>query len=226
MKKLISALAITLSMTGVQAVAQDVAAMNDLEYAHIAYTADNIDIRYAHLALALSTNPEIHAFANTMIRDHTAVNEAALALLDKLGASAQDNAFSQTLNANAEGIIAGFVELRGAEFDMAYAANELAYHQAVNDLVENTMIPNIDNAEVKALFEEGLKIFRAVKEEFGVPTFAYQVSGEYAMIKAAAAAGVIDERAIAMESLLAFKRAGADLIISYYALQAAAWLAE
>ncbi len=161
MKNLLSAFTIALAMTGVQASAQDVAAMNDLEFAHIAYTADNIDIRYAHLALALSDNPKIHEFANTMIRDHTAVNEAALGLLEKLGATAQDNAVSQSLNANAEEIIDGFVKLRGAEFDAAYAANELAYHQSVNDLVENTMIPNIDNAEVKALFVEGLEIFKA-----------------------------------------------------------------
>lgn len=161
MKKLLSTITIALALTGVQAVAQDVAGMSDREYAHIAYTADNIDIRYAHLALALSTNPDIHAFANTMIRDHTAVNEAALALLDKLGATAQDNAFSQTLNTNAEEIIDGFVKLRGAEFDAAYAANELAYHKSVNDLVENTMIPNIDNDEVRALFVQGLEIFKA-----------------------------------------------------------------
>ena len=160
MKELLS-IVFALGLTSTTAAAQDVADMSDLEYAHIAYTADNIDIRYAHLALALSTNPDIHDFANTMIRDHTAVNEAALALLDKLGAQAQDNAFSQTLNANAEEIINGFVELRGAEFDAAYAANELAYHQAVNNLVETTMIPNIDNAEVKALFEQGLEIFKA-----------------------------------------------------------------
>lgn len=161
MKRIISAIAVTFAMIGTQASAQDVANMSDLEYAHIAYTADNIDIRYAHLALALSTNPDIHKFANTMIRDHTSVNEAALGLLDKLGATAQDNAVSQTLNENAEEIIDGFVKLRGAEFDAAYAANELAYHRAVNDLVENTMIPNIDNAEVKALFVQGLEIFKA-----------------------------------------------------------------
>ena len=161
MKNLISALSVVVAMIAVPASAQDVAEMNDLEYAHIAYTADVIDIRYAHLALALSTNPDIHEFANTMIRDHTAVNEAALGLLEKLGASAQDNAFSQTLNANAEKIIDDFSKLRGAAFDKAYAANELAYHRAVNDLVGNTMIPNIDNAEVKALFEQGFEIFKA-----------------------------------------------------------------
>ena len=161
MKSLLSALTLAIATMGAQASAQDIASMSDVEYAHIAYTADNIDIRYAHLALALSSNPDVHDFANTMIRDHTAVNEAALGLLAKLGASAVDNAFSQTLNANAEEIIDGFVKLRGAEFDAAYAANELAYHKAVNDLVENTMIPNIDNAEVKALFEQGLEIFKA-----------------------------------------------------------------
>lgn len=161
MKKIYTAVALCLGMLAAPLSAQNLSEMNDLEYAHIAYTADNIDIRYAHLALALSSNPDIHEFANTMIRDHTAVNEAALDLLDKLGASAQDNAFSRTLNANAEEIIDGFVKLRGAEFDAAYAANELAYHQAVNDLVENTMIPNIDNEEVRALFKQGLEIFKA-----------------------------------------------------------------
>ena len=160
MNRFFSAVATALILS-VPAYAQDVSGMNDLEFAHIAYTADVIDIRYAHLALALSDNPDIHEFANTMIRDHTAVNEAALGLLEKLGARAQENAFSQTLNKNAEDIIDGFVKLRGAEFDAAYAKNELAYHQAVNDLVENTMIPNIDNAEVKALFEQGLEIFKA-----------------------------------------------------------------
>lgn len=161
MKKMFSVLVVTLAMTGAQATAQDISEMNDLQYAHIAYTADNIDIRYAHLALALSKNPKIHEFANTMIRDHEAVNEAALGLLDKLGASAQDNTFSQDLNVNADKIVDDFAKLRGAEFDMACAKNELAYHQAVNGLVEITMIPNIDNEEVRALFKQGLEIFKA-----------------------------------------------------------------
>ncbi|WP_339106731.1 DUF4142 domain-containing protein [Roseovarius rhodophyticola] len=161
MKKLISALAVAAAFIGAQATAQDIANMSDTEFAHIAYTADNIDIRYAHLALALSDNPEIKKFAKTMISDHEAVNEAALELLAKLGATAQDNAVSQALNERADNIINEFSQLRGAAFDKAYAENELAYHQEVNALVEGTMIPNIDNAEVKALFEQGLKIFKA-----------------------------------------------------------------
>ncbi|WP_438464606.1 DUF4142 domain-containing protein [Marinomonas sp. PE14-40] len=144
-----------------QAMANDPADLNDLEIAHVAYIADNIDIRYAHLALAISTNPEIHAFAKTMIRDHTAVNEQALALLKKLKAQPQDNFLSRALNKNAEKLINEMSQLRGIEFDKRYAANELAYHKAVNDLVENAFIPNIENAEVKALFEAGLQIFKA-----------------------------------------------------------------
>lgn len=144
-----------------QAIANDPADLNDLEIAHVAYIADNIDIRYAHLALAISTNPEIHSFAKTMIRDHTAVNEQALALLKKLKAQPQDNFLSRALNKNAEKLINEMSQLRGIEFDKRYAANELAYHKAVNDLVENAFIPNIENAEVKALFEAGLQIFKA-----------------------------------------------------------------
>jgi porphobilinogen synthase len=71
-----------------------------------------------------------------------------------------------------------------------------------------------------------LDIVRRVKEEFGVPTFAYHVSGEYAMLKAAAQNGWLDERACVLEALLCFKRAGADGILTYYALQAAQWLED
>ena len=66
-----------------------------------------------------------------------------------------------------------------------------------------------------------LDIVRRVKDEFRVPTFAYQVSGEYAMVKAAAANGWLDHDAVMMESLLAFKRAGADGVLTYFALDAA-----
>ncbi|HJS34947.1 MAG TPA: porphobilinogen synthase [Pseudoxanthomonas sp.] len=71
-----------------------------------------------------------------------------------------------------------------------------------------------------------LDVIRRVKDEFGVPTFAYQVSGEYAMIKAAAANGWLDEKACALEALTAFKRAGADGVLTYFALDAARWLRD
>jgi porphobilinogen synthase len=65
-----------------------------------------------------------------------------------------------------------------------------------------------------------------VKNEFGYPTAAYSVSGEYSMIKAAAANGWVDERAVMMESVLAMRRAGADIVITYAAVQVAGWLRE
>ena len=150
-----------IAATSLAARAESPADLNDLEIAHVAYTADSIDIRYAHLALAVSKNPVIHRFAETMIRDHTAVNEQALALVDKLKVAPQDNFLSQQLNAQAELLVREMSQLTGAEFDRRYAENELAYHRAVNGLVESTFIPNIQNPEVKALFEQALIIFKA-----------------------------------------------------------------
>ena len=69
-----------------------------------------------------------------------------------------------------------------------------------------------------------LDIIRRVKSEFGMPTFAYNVSGEYSMIKAAALQGWLDEKTAVLETLLSFKRAGADGILTYFARQAAEWL--
>ncbi|XVL52296.1 porphobilinogen synthase [Methylobacter sp. G7] len=71
-----------------------------------------------------------------------------------------------------------------------------------------------------------LDIIRRVKDDYGVPTFAYQVSGEYAMLKAAALNGWLDEKAVVLESLMAFKRAGSDAILTYYAKSVAQWLQE
>ena len=155
------ALALVVSTIGGYSNAADSPAdLNDLEIAHVAYIADNIDIQYAHIALALSSNPDVREFANTMIRDHEAVNEQALALLKKLNAQPQDNFLSQSLQENAATIIDELTALRGSAFDKRYAENELAYHKAVNELVEDTFIPNIENEEVKDLFKAGLEIFK------------------------------------------------------------------
>ena len=159
-KSLIAAVA-ALAVMHTASWAESPAELNDLEIAHVAYTADNIDIRYAHLALAISENPKVHEFARTMIRDHTAVNEQALALLKKLKVQPKDNFLSQQLNENAGKLVTEMSRLSGAAFDRRYSENELGYHKAVNKLVEKTFIPNIKNAEVKALFKEALIIFKA-----------------------------------------------------------------
>jgi porphobilinogen synthase len=67
---------------------------------------------------------------------------------------------------------------------------------------------------------------RRVKDRFGAPTFVYQVSGEYAMLKAASQNGWLNERAVVLEALTGIKRAGADGILTYFARDAARWLSE
>ncbi len=160
-RSLFAAVAMLVSTTLGTAQAQSPGDLNDLEVAHVAYTADLIDIRYAHLALAISENPAVREFARTMIRDHSTVNDLALALLKKLNASAQDNFLSQQLNAQANPLVDEMSRLRGKAFDRRYADNELSYHQAVNGLVAGTFIPNLQNPEVKALFEQAIVIFTA-----------------------------------------------------------------
>ena len=157
---LITATAIAFSAATFSAQAQSPADLNDLQIAHVAYTADNIDIRYAHLALALSKSAEIRTFAKTMIRDHEAVNEQALALLKKLKAKPQDNFLSKFLTKRSDKLVDEMSKLKGAAFDKRYAENELGYHRAVNSLVGKTFIPNIKNGEMKALFRKALKIFK------------------------------------------------------------------
>ena len=160
-RTLFAGVAMLVAATLGTAQAQSPGDLNDLEIAHVAYTADLIDIRYAHLALAISENPAVREFAQTMIRDHSAVNDKAIALLTKLNASAQDNFLSRQLHAQADLLVDEMSHLHGAEFDRRYAANELEYHQAVNGLVEGTFIPNLQNPEVKALFEQAIVIFQA-----------------------------------------------------------------
>jgi len=154
-----SAIAIAVAVGTGATLRPDPEDLSDVEMAHVAVTANNTDIAYAHLALAFSENPEIREFAQTMIRDHSAVNRQVAALAKKLGVTAQDNEVSRQLRQNAERIKDELSGLRGAEFDRRYAQNEAAYHQAVNGLVAETFIPNIDNAEVRAAFEGALEIF-------------------------------------------------------------------
>ncbi len=99
-----------------------------------------------------------------MIRDHTIVNDKALALVKKLKVQPQDNFLSQQLVKQSDALVEEMRQLSGRAFDQRYASNELSYHQAVNNLVEKTFIPNIQHPEVKALFEEALVIFRAHEE--------------------------------------------------------------
>jgi len=106
------------------------------------------------------------------------------------------------------------------EFQMDPANSDEAIREVALDLEEGA-----DMIMIKPGMPY-LDIVRRVKDEFGAPTFVYQVSGEYAMLMAAARNGWLDERAVALESLLGIRRAGADGILTYFARKAAAWLRE
>lgn len=133
---------------------------SDPQIAHIAYTAGDIDIKNAKLALAKSRNNDVRAFADDMVRDHTAVNDKALALVKQLHVTPEDNATSQSLLKQADTERAKLSSLNGAAFDRAYVTNEVAYHKAVDQALDTTLIPSAQNPELKGLLQTGLKIFQ------------------------------------------------------------------
>lgn len=132
----------------------------DPQIAHIAYTASQVDIAAAKQALDKSQNADVRAFAQEMVRDHTAVNDKALALCKQLGVTPEDNPTSQSLAAGGKAKLAEFAKLSGLAFDRAYAENEVAYHKTVNDALADTLIPSAQNTELKDLLQTALKLFQ------------------------------------------------------------------
>ncbi len=156
--KLTTAVAVTCLLSGA-ALAQS-AKPTDPQIAHIAYTAGQLDIEAAKQALGKSKSKEVRSFAEDMVRDHTAVNKQALDLVKKLKVTPEDNDTSRALSKAAADKSAQLAKLKGAEFDKAYVANEVAYHKTVNGALETTLIPSASNAELKSLLQTGLKIFQ------------------------------------------------------------------
>ncbi|MBT2189394.1 DUF4142 domain-containing protein [Sphingobium nicotianae] len=155
---LIAALALG-AFTASAAVSQNGATLNDAKIAHIAYTAGAIDIAAGKQALAKSNNKTVRDFASEMVRDHAAVNDQAVALLKKLGVTPESNPTSDALSKQASAETAKLSKLKGAEFDRAYLANEIAYHRTVNSALHDTLIPGASNGELKSLLSTGLTLF-------------------------------------------------------------------
>ena len=132
----------------------------DPQIAHIAYSAGVIDVEAAKLALSKTGNTDVKAFAESMQKDHEAVNDMALTLVKKLNVTPEDNATSQALVKAAEEKRAELGKLDGAAFDKAYIDSEIAYHKQVNGALETLLIPSAENAELKSLLETGLKLFQ------------------------------------------------------------------
>jgi putative membrane protein len=142
------------------AMAQGTGKPTDPQIADIAYTAGQIDIEQAIDALKKAHNKAVRSFAEEMIRDHLAVNNKVMALLDKLKVDPESNDTSKSMYREASLKRDELRALSGAAFDKAYAANEVAYHEAVNGALESTLIPSAQNGQLKSLLETGLKLFK------------------------------------------------------------------
>ena len=134
--------------------------LTDPEIASVAVTANQIDINYAKIAKEKSKNTDILKFASTMISDHQSVIDQAVALVKKLGVTPKDNDVSKSLNAGAEKTTKMLNGKSGAAFNKAYIDNEVSYHKAVIETVQNVLIPQSQNAELKALLEKVLPILK------------------------------------------------------------------
>ena len=123
----------------------------DPQIAGIVVAANKIDVDAGKIAKSHSKNKEVQQFAQQMITDHTAVNKQAGALAKKLGVTPEDSDTSKSLKQGAADNIANLKKLKGAQFDKAYVAHEVAYHQAVLDAIDKVLIPSAQNAELKGL---------------------------------------------------------------------------
>lgn len=150
---LYATIAVALLMVNTTSFAQN-PKLTDPEIASVAVTANQIDINYAALAKEKSKSSEVLRFAETMTNDHKAIIAQAVALVTKLNVTPKDNAVSQKLLADAEKTKKELSIKSEKAFDKAYINNEVAYHKAVIAAVEGLLIPETQNAELKALLEK------------------------------------------------------------------------
>jgi putative membrane protein len=123
----------------------------DAQIAAIVVTANQVDIDAGKLAESKTRSADVKAFAERMVADHSGVNQAATDLVHKLGVTPQDNPTAESLKQGGAKNLANLTPLEGAKFDQAYVAHEVAYHEAVLDALDKTLIPSARNKELKAL---------------------------------------------------------------------------
>jgi putative membrane protein len=145
------ALAAGLALAATCAFAAAGGAPNDAQIAAIVVTANQVDIDAGQLAKSTSKNKQVQDFAQLMITDHSGVNQSATDLVTKLHVTPESNATSESLKSGGDQNLATLRKLSGPAFDKAYVDHEVAYHQAVLDAVDKTLIPSAKNAELKAL---------------------------------------------------------------------------
>jgi putative membrane protein len=149
--KIVHALGIGILALSSAAVWAQGAGPTDPQIAAIVVTANQVDIDAGTLAKSKASSKEVKDFAQRMITDHSGVNKSATELVTKLHVTPESNATSQSLQQGGDQNVTALKKLSGAAFDRAYVDHEVAYHQAVLDAMDNTLIPNAKNAELKAL---------------------------------------------------------------------------
>ena len=135
--------------------------LTDANIAAIVVGANNIDISAGKIALAHSSNSEVKKFAQTMITDHTAVLNAAVKLVTRLGVTPVNNDLVAVLSKQSQEHEAKLKTLSGAAFDKAYIDHEVAYHEVVIGVIENQLIPGAHNQELKYTLISVLPAFKA-----------------------------------------------------------------
>jgi putative membrane protein len=143
------------------ATAAEAAGPTDPQIAAIVVTANQVDIDAAKLATTQSHSKDVKDFAQLMITDHSGVNKSATELVNKLHVTPESNPTSQSLQKGGDDNVAALKKLNGSAFDRAYVDHEVAYHQAVLDAVDTTLIPSAQNAELKALLVKVRPAFAA-----------------------------------------------------------------
>lgn len=128
--------------------------LTDPEVAHVAVTANTIDVELGRVAEKRAENEEVRAFAKAMISAHTGVNKLAADLAARLKVTPADNEVSQGLQKGAGEAAGRLATLRGAAFDRAYIAREVVYHQAVLEALDGLLVPTTENVELKTLLEQ------------------------------------------------------------------------
>ncbi len=123
----------------------------DPQIAAIVVTANQVDIDAGKLARSRASSKEVKDFAQRMITDHSGVNKSATELVTRLHVTPEPNDTSKSLQKGGDDNLAALRKLSGTAFDQAYVDHEVAYHQAVLDAVDKTLIPSAQNAELKAL---------------------------------------------------------------------------
>ncbi len=124
---------------------------NDAQIAAIVVTANQVDIDAGKLAASVSHNVDVKSFAERMVTDHTGVNKSAVDLVTKLKVTPEDNPTAQSLKAAGDQNLRNLKGLKRVAFDKAYVTHEVAYHQQVLDAMDQVLIPNAQNPELKAL---------------------------------------------------------------------------